>query len=161
MNEQENTKTVQQAYDYFKSGNIEGVLSLMSNDVDWRLPNIENMPHAGTRKGLEQVTEFFSTLAEVQDAKQFDPNEFIAQGDRVVALGHYIWKVKANNREYSDSFSFTCATANEGLTNTSTYARDYGISKDTNSQTVGGKQLGLSRKISVIFDYATACPEEL
>jgi uncharacterized protein len=104
MNEQENTKVVQQAYDYFKSGNIEGVLSLMSNDVDWRLPNIENMPHAGTRKGLEQVTEFFSTLAEAQDAKQFDPNEFIAQGDRVVALGHYIWKVKANNREYESDF---------------------------------------------------------
>ena len=104
MNEQENTKTVKQAYDYFKSGNIEKVLSLMSNDVDWRLPNIENMPHAGTRKGLEQVTEFFSTLAEAQDAKQFDPNEFIAQGDRVVALGHYIWKVKANNREYESDF---------------------------------------------------------
>jgi len=104
MNEQENTKVVQQAYDYFKSGNIEGVLSLMSNDVDWRLPNIENMPHAGTRKGLEQVTEFFSTLAEVQDAKQFDPNEFIAQGDRVVALGHYIWNVKATNREYESDF---------------------------------------------------------
>ena len=104
MNEQENTKVVKQAYDYFKSGNIEGVLSLMSNDVDWRLPNIENMPHAGTRKGLEQVTEFFSTLAEAQDAKQFDPNEFIAQGDRVVALGHYVWKVKANNREYESDF---------------------------------------------------------
>ena len=104
MNEQENTKTVKQAYDYFKSGNIEGVLSLMSNDVDWRLPNVENMPHAGTRKGIEQVSEFFSLLAEVQDAKQFDPNEFIAQGDRVVALGHYIWSVKANNREYESDF---------------------------------------------------------
>jgi ketosteroid isomerase-like protein len=104
MNEQENTKTVKQAYDYFKSGNIEGVLSLMSNDVDWRLPKVENMPHAGTRKGIEQVSEFFSILDEVQDAKQFDPNEFIAQGDRVVAMGHYIWKVKPTNREYESDF---------------------------------------------------------
>jgi ketosteroid isomerase-like protein len=104
MNEQENTKVVQQAYDYFKSGNIEGVLSLMSNDVDWRLPKVENMPHAGTRKGIEQVSEFFSILDEVQDAKQFDPNEFIAQGDRVVAMGHYIWKVKPTNREYESDF---------------------------------------------------------
>jgi uncharacterized protein len=104
MNEQENTKTVKQAYDYFKSGNIEGVLGLMSNEVDWRLPNVENMPHAGTRKGIEQVSEFFSLLDEVQDAKQFDPNEFIAQGDRVVAMGHYIWKVKPTNREYESDF---------------------------------------------------------
>ena len=104
MNEQENTKIVRQAYDYFKSGNIEAVLGLISNDVDWRLPKIENMPHSGTRKGITQVTEFFSTLGEVQDAKQFEPKEFIAQGDRVVALGHYIWNVKATNREYESDF---------------------------------------------------------
>lgn len=105
MNEQENTKIVRQAYDYFKSGNIEGVLSLMSNDVDWRLPKVENMPHSGTRKGIEQVTEFFSTLAGAQEAKQFEPKEFIAQGDRVVALGHYDWKVKANGREFESDFA--------------------------------------------------------
>lgn len=104
MNEQENTKTVRQAYDYFKSGNINGVLGLMASDVDWRLPKIENMPHAGTRKGIEQVKEFFSTLSDVQDAKQFEPKEYIAQGDRVAALGHYVWKVKATNREYESDF---------------------------------------------------------
>ena len=104
MNEQENTKVIQQAYDYFKNGNIEGVLSLMSSDVDWRLPNVENMPHSGTRKGIEQVTEFFSTLAETQDAKLFDPNQFIAQGEKVVALGSYIWNVKSTGREYASDF---------------------------------------------------------
>ena len=101
MNEQENTQVVQQAYQYFKSGNIEGVLSLMADDVDWRLPAVENMPHSGQRKGLEQVAEFF---ADVQDAKLFDPNDFIAQGDRVVALGHYIWQVKPTNRQYESDF---------------------------------------------------------
>ena len=105
MNEQENTKVVQQAYDYFKSGNIQGVLGLMADDVDWRLPNIENMPHSGTRKGVEQVAEFFSTLAELQDTKQFDPKEYIAQGDKVVALGHYVWNVKATNREFESDFA--------------------------------------------------------
>jgi ketosteroid isomerase-like protein len=104
MNEQENTQIVQQAYQYFKSGNIEGVLSLISDDVDWRLPKVENMPHSGTRKGLAQVTEFFSILGEVQDAKLFDPNQFIAQGDRVVALGQYNWLVKPTNREYASDF---------------------------------------------------------
>lgn len=104
MNEQENTKVIKQAYDYFKSGDIQSLLGLMANDVDWRMPEVENMPHAGTRKGVEQVAEFFSILAEVQDAKQFEPNEFIANGDRVVGLGHYIWKIKANGREYESDF---------------------------------------------------------
>lgn len=104
MNEQENTKVVQQAYQYFKSGNIEGVLSLMSSDVDWRLPEVENMPHSGTRKGIEQVTEFFAILGEVQDARLFDPKEYIAQGERVAALGRYIWDVKPTGREYASDF---------------------------------------------------------
>jgi ketosteroid isomerase-like protein len=116
MSEQENTKVIQQAYNYFKGGNIEGVLSLMSNDVDWRLPSVENMPHSGTHKGIEQVTRFFSTLAEVQDAKQFEPKEFIAQGDRVAALGHYIWKVKDNGREYESNFVHVFTVRNGRIT---------------------------------------------
>lgn len=104
MNEQENTKVVKQAYDYFKKGDIQSVLGLMADDVDWRLPNVEGMPHAGQRKGLPQVTEFFSILGDTQDARQFDPNEFIAQGDRVVALGHYLWKIISSGREYESDF---------------------------------------------------------
>jgi ketosteroid isomerase-like protein len=116
MNEQENTKVVQQAYDYFKSGNIEGVLSLMSNDVAWRLPHVENMRQSGTRKGIEQVTEFFSLLGQGQDVKIFDPNEFIAQGDKVVGLGHYIWRVKATNRDYESDFVHVFTVRNGKIT---------------------------------------------
>lgn len=104
MSEQENTKVIQQAYDYFKSGNIQGVLSLVSNDADWRLPEVENMPHSGAHKGIEQVAQFFSTLADVQDTNEFDPQEFIAQDDKVVARGHYSWKVKSTNRDFESNF---------------------------------------------------------
>src|SRR4051812_36357268 len=104
MNEQENTKVVQEAYGAFKTGDIPSVLSLMSNDVNWRLPDVENMPQAGQRRGLEQVTEFFSILGDTQEALQFDPNEFIAQGEKVVALGHYRWKINSSGREYESDF---------------------------------------------------------
>lgn len=104
MNEQKNTEIVKQAYDNFKSGNIQAVLSLLSEDVDWRLPKVENMPHSGTRRGINQVTEFFSLLAETQQSKEFEPREFIAEGDRVVALGHYVWQANATGREFESNF---------------------------------------------------------
>lgn len=43
MNEQENTKIVRQAYEHFKSGNIPAFLDLYADDVDFELPEIENV----------------------------------------------------------------------------------------------------------------------
>lgn len=53
MSEQENVKVVQQAYENFKRGDITTLLGLIADDVDWRLPEIENVPFAGHRSGRE------------------------------------------------------------------------------------------------------------
>jgi uncharacterized protein len=44
---------------------------------------------------------FFSTLASLQDARSFEEREFIAQGDKVVVLGHYV----ANGRTIEGDFA--------------------------------------------------------
>jgi uncharacterized protein len=49
MNEQENTKLVQQVYENFKSGEIKALLNLLSDNIEWQLPEIENVPFAGIR----------------------------------------------------------------------------------------------------------------
>jgi len=62
-------------------------------------------PFAGKRQGRGAVGEFFSTLARLQDARSFEEREFIAQADKVVVLGHYVWKVKANGRTIEGDFA--------------------------------------------------------
>ena len=104
MNEQENALTVQQAYDNFKTGNIQSLLDQMSDDVTWELPEIESVPFAGKRKGRDGVKEFFATLARAQDVIEFEPLESLAQADKVVSLGHYKWRVKDTGREYASDF---------------------------------------------------------
>jgi uncharacterized protein len=105
MSEQDNVGVVQQAYGNFKSGDIEALLGQMSEDVDWRLPDTEGVPFAGARRGRGQVAEFFSTLADAQDTLAFEPREFVAQGDKVVALGQYKWRVKKSGREYGGDWA--------------------------------------------------------
>ena len=105
MSEQENIGVVKQAYENFKTGNIEAILNQLSDDVDWRLPDIENVPFAGARRGRAQVAEFFSVLADAQDTRSFEPREFVAQGDKVVALGTYEWAVKASGRAYGGDWA--------------------------------------------------------
>jgi ketosteroid isomerase-like protein len=63
------------------------------------------VPFAGKRQGRGAVGEFFSTLASLQDARSFEEREFIAQGDKVVVLGHYVWQVKANGRTIDGDFA--------------------------------------------------------
>lgn len=104
MSEQ-NKEIVKQAYENFRSGNIQALLGQFSDDIQWQLADIENVPFAGQRSGREQVGQFFSLLAEDQDVLQFDPQEFIAEGDRVVALGQYRWRVKSTGREYGGDWA--------------------------------------------------------
>lgn len=105
MSEQENIALVRQAYENFKAGNIPALLNLLSEDVTWQLPEIENAPFSGRRQGQQQVAEFFSLLANDQDSLQFEPREFVAQNDKVVALGSYNWRVKATGREYGGEWA--------------------------------------------------------
>lgn len=105
MNEQENIKLVQQAYNNFKAGNIEALLNQFSDDIEWQLPQVDNIKFSGKRKGRGQVSEFFKLLSEEQEVREFEPKEFIAQGDRVVVLGQNSWRVKSTGREYKGEWA--------------------------------------------------------
>ena len=104
MSEQENTAIAQQAYNNFNTGNIQGLLDQLSDDVTWQLPEVEGVPLAGKRTGRDAVGEFFATVARDQEVLEFEPREFVAQGDKVVSLGHYKWRVKETGREFASDF---------------------------------------------------------
>ena len=104
MSEQESTAIAQQAYDNFKTGNIEALLDQLSDDITWQLPEMDGVPLGGIRTGREGVADFFVTLARDQDVIEFEPREFVAQGDKVVSLGHYKWRVKETGREFESDF---------------------------------------------------------
>jgi ketosteroid isomerase-like protein len=105
MSEQDNVAVVRRAYENFKGGQIDGILDSLTDDVDWRLPEIEGASFSGGRRGRESVGGFFAQLAESQDSVSFEPREFVAQGDKVVALGTYRWRVKKNGREYGGDWA--------------------------------------------------------
>ena len=103
MSEQ-NVAIVQQAYNNFKTGNIQGLLDLLSKDVTWQLPEVKGVPLAGKRTGSDEVGNFFATVARDQEVLEFEPLESVAQGDKVVSLGHYKWRVKETGREFESDF---------------------------------------------------------
>src|ERR1700749_4312121 len=105
MSDQDNVEVVRHAYENFKTGRIGALLEQVSEDVDWRLPELEGAPIAVARGGREQGSVFFTSLAASQDVLSFEPREFVAQGYKVVALGRYVWLVMSNGREYGGEWA--------------------------------------------------------
>jgi ketosteroid isomerase-like protein len=99
MSEHSNVNTLIDAYSSFKRGEIESVLKVLADDVEWITPGPpELMAVAGTRRGKQQVAEFFSTLNEQENVEAFEPQEYIAQRDKVIALIKYRGKVRATGK---------------------------------------------------------------
>jgi ketosteroid isomerase-like protein len=91
MQEAQNTKVVQDAYAAFSRGDIQTLLTYVADDVVWAgvYGAAAHVPTSGVRRGKGAVAEFFKQLAEHVQFQQFEPKEFVATGDKVVALGHY------------------------------------------------------------------------
>lgn len=99
MSEQDNIQLVKDSYDAFGRGDLEGLLNNLAENVEWITPGpADLMPTAGTRRGRQAVAEFFAVLGEQEDVELFEPKEFIAQGDKVVAIIDYRGRVKATGK---------------------------------------------------------------
>jgi ketosteroid isomerase-like protein len=105
MPEQENIDLVRRAYESFQAGNIAGVLSAFSENVEWSIPHAEGLAFSGARRGRDQVRQFFESMTAAQQPRQFEPREFIASGDRVVVLGHYAWHVVSTGRDWESDWA--------------------------------------------------------
>jgi uncharacterized protein len=104
MNEQNNIAVIQQAFACFRQGDVPGILNTLADDVHWYVAEVENAPYTGTRSGHVGAAEFFSLMAQCEDTLQFEPRDFIAQGDQVVVRGQYAARAKETGREYSTYF---------------------------------------------------------
>jgi ketosteroid isomerase-like protein len=98
MTEHTSIELVQQAYRSVGSGDLSKLLDALSSDVIWELPEMEHVPFSGTWHGREGVAEFFRRLVESQDVLEFEPEEFMASGEKVIVLGTFTMHVKATNR---------------------------------------------------------------
>jgi ketosteroid isomerase-like protein len=99
MSVQENVQVVKDGYAAFSRRDIPGLLALLAEDVEWHIPGV-GLPLAGTYRGPNGVASFFQKLALDVEILEFEPREFVAEGDRVLVVGWERAKVKATNRAF-------------------------------------------------------------
>jgi ketosteroid isomerase-like protein len=82
-----NVNVVRRGYEAFGRGDIEGLLGLLDEQVQWVTPGPTELATSGRRTGRQQVGAFFGAVNDLFEIQRFEPSEFIAEGDKVVVLG--------------------------------------------------------------------------
>ena len=122
MSEQNNLGLVRMGYDAFGRGDIDALLALLDENVEWITPGPPEVPTAGERRGRQAVGEFFKTLLETFEIIKFQAQEFVAEGDRVVVFGFDTAKVKATGKVLDFNWVHYFGVKNDKIVN----FREYG-----------------------------------
>lgn len=96
--------TVRGIYGAFAGGDIPGVLGALSPDIRWT--EAAGGPYGGVSIGPQAVlADVFMKLGGEWDGFSAVPDEFVADGDTVVALGEYSGTYKATGKSFRAPFA--------------------------------------------------------
>lgn len=112
MNTPDNKQLIMQGYQLFKNKDIQGLLALFADDIEWIGAESEHIPFSRNYRGRDQVAQFFAEMDQAQEAIQFEPEAFIAEGDRVVVTGQSTWLVKSTGQRYESPWAHVFTVRN-------------------------------------------------
>ncbi|MFZ2620658.1 MAG: nuclear transport factor 2 family protein [Alphaproteobacteria bacterium] len=92
---------VENFYACIHSGDLAGVLNLLSADIEWELVGPKSIPYFDTYSGKEGVENFFLRLFNAEEIQDFAPLEIIVENSVVVVFGHETCKSKSSGRVFS------------------------------------------------------------
>ncbi len=99
-----NLDKIRSAYDAFARGDVSAVLAVLAPTIRWT--EAEGFPYGGTYSGPDAVlTGVFMRLGTEWEGFAAVPEEFVAQGDTVVALGQYSGIYKETGKRFSAPFA--------------------------------------------------------
>lgn len=104
MDKSSNLQIVQQLYQCYAAGNMQGMMAFFDPAVVWLEPGAPDIPFAGTFNGLAALGQMFALEAKNIQVKSFVPKSFCASGDLVVVQGNDNTKVIPTGKTYSTAW---------------------------------------------------------
>ena len=99
MNEQDNVELIRKMYAAFGTGDVQTILDSVADNAEWVNYGPATIPYAGSRSGKTQIKEFFVAIANSTNGGKVIAENFIAQGENVVAIGRYKATVRNTGAE--------------------------------------------------------------
>jgi ketosteroid isomerase-like protein len=106
MNAVDATQAVQEIYAAFGRGDVPAILALLSDDAELHHEGpAEVVPWSMYYRGKDQWGQYFQMVGGALEFTEFVPERFIAQGDTVVALGHFAGRARATGRPFASHWA--------------------------------------------------------
>jgi uncharacterized protein len=129
----ENTDTMQKGYDAFARGDMDTIRSIWTDDIEWQGPDYEPLPQSGRFNGPDAIFGMFGELPQHWEEFEVTPDEFVEDGDTVVALGHVSGRAKSSGEQVKVPFAHVWRMQNgkasrvQVLEDTAVIARALGV----------------------------------
>jgi ketosteroid isomerase-like protein len=99
-----NSEVVRSIYAAFGRGDIPAVIGALAPGVSWT--DAEGFPYGGTYSGPDAVLQnVFMKIGTEWETYSAVPEEFIADGNTIVALGLYSGVYKATGKKFTTPFA--------------------------------------------------------
>ncbi len=102
--EERNIAMVKEVFVRFGAGDVPAILELLDDDVVIDFYGPSTIPYAGHYETGSAARRFFETVLASVDIHQFDAEEFIASGDKVVVTGHLRLTARATGGSIESDF---------------------------------------------------------
>ena len=87
MSQHDNIQAIKRGYEAFGRGDLNTLLDIFSDDIEWITPGPPELATSGRRRGRQQVAEFFRHVGELFEFHNFEPRTFVADDNHVIVLG--------------------------------------------------------------------------
>jgi ketosteroid isomerase-like protein len=142
----ENKQLIQRMYEAYSKGDIETVLANMTDDFTWYAPG--GAPFAGQRRGRDEMRNFFTEMNRWVQTDQFDADEILADGDKVVVLGRQRATVRETGRHFETRWAHVYrlrgGKVSEGQAYTDTHAVASAFGESTRERQALTGSLGIT-----------------
>jgi ketosteroid isomerase-like protein len=101
---QSNIDVTTEIFSRFGAKDIPGILQLLDDEVRIEFYGPPAIPYAGFYQGKARAGEFFATVLASVDIHQFDAEELLSDGDKVIVTGKLRLTARPTGREIKSDF---------------------------------------------------------
>jgi hypothetical protein len=80
------------------------VLALCADDVTVRYPAEGRLPYGGSWEGRTGIAGFLDAHDAAEEIVEFEVRRMVAEGDTVIAIGHFVGRSKPDGHQWSTDF---------------------------------------------------------
>lgn len=101
---EKNIELVKQLYFAFSKKDINAILGLLSEDVEWGEPENPYNPAGGTKRGHSGFLEWLNIGRNAEDILALEPKRFLCDSDSVAVVGYMKCLAKTTGKIYESDF---------------------------------------------------------